>query len=118
MRSPAELTEGIVEKPQFTLDLQSLGAAWDYLIGQLFHQRSRMFEEVRAAVKAASVPMPAEIVERIAHLGPVDVREVLREHPGYDLWERHQSYQPSYQVFARVAFRMSSLNIKSTGTMW
>ena len=24
-----------MEKPQFTLDLESLGAAWDYLIGQL-----------------------------------------------------------------------------------
>jgi len=103
MRSPAELTEGIVGKPQFIMDLQSPDAAWDYLVGQLFHQRSRMFEEVRAAVKAASVPMPAEIVERIAHLGSVDVREVLREHPGYDLWERHQSYQASHQVFARAA---------------
>jgi len=84
------------------MDLQSPEAAWDYLVGQLFHQRSQAFEEVRAAVMAASVPMPAEIVERIAHLNAVDAREILRAHPGYDLWERHKSYQVSYQVFERA----------------
>jgi len=89
-------------QPQFTMDLQSPEAAWDYLIGQLFHQRSRAFEEVRAAVKAAPVPMPAEIVERIAHLSSVDVHEVMREHAGHRLWERHKSYQMSYRVFERA----------------
>ncbi len=86
------------------MDMQSPEAAWDYLVGQLFHHRSTAFNEVRAAVKAATVPMPMEVVERIARLNPKDAYEVLREHPGYGLWERNKSYQASFRLFERAVF--------------
>ena len=61
------------------------------------HRRDR----VREAIKAASVPMPAELVDEIADLNSRDAREVLREHPGFTLWERLKSHEVSLQVFER-----------------
>lgn len=64
-------------------------------------QRRRRREHVREAIKAAAVPMPAEVVHNVAQLNSRDAREVLRDHPGFSLWEKRNSYEISLRVFDR-----------------
>jgi hypothetical protein len=58
---------------------------------------------VRAAIKAAPVPMPVQIVDNVARLNPEDAREVLRDHPGFMTWEKTRSYKASLGIFERAA---------------
>ena len=63
-------------------------------------ERSRSTRErVREAIKASNVPMPAEVVRKIAQLSSQDARDVLRGHPGFPVWERRMSYETSLQIF-------------------
>src|SRR5216684_3433466 len=90
-----------MERKRFKFNAQGPEAAWNYMAEQLFRQRNRELDRVKAAVRAATVPMPSDIVTALALLNPLDIRDVLREHPGFALWEMHKSYQASYEVFER-----------------
>ena len=90
-----------MERKPFTFNAQGPEAAWNYIAEQLFGQRNRELDRVKAAVRAATVPMPPDIVMALALLNPQDIREALQEHPGFTLWEVHKSYQTSYEVFQR-----------------
>lgn len=92
----------MTERKPFQFEAQGANQAWNNFLGRLFHQRHRELERIIAAVKAAPVPMPDDVVSALAQLGPTDIREALCAHPGFSLWEMHRSYQSSYEVFGRA----------------
>ena len=71
-------------------------------IKRIEQQRTTEREKVRAAMKAAVVPLPNEVVVRLVQLNHENVREVLVDHPGYKAWERLESYRISLRVFERT----------------
>ena len=58
-------------------------------------------ERVRHTLTAATVPIPADVVETLCQLNPHDARDALRDHPGHSLWEKRRSYEASLHVFER-----------------
>lgn len=62
-------------------------------------QRHHSRERVRQAVRASTVPMPNEVVRDLAKLNSQDAHDVLRDHPGFPLWEKQRSYETSLEVF-------------------
>lgn len=55
-------------------------------------------ERIRAAVAASTVPLPPELVAAVINLNDTHTRAILRDHPGYTLAERRNSYLTSLQV--------------------
>lgn len=72
------------------------------VIKQMDEQRIREREKVRRELKAAGVPVPAEIIVKLAQLRPADVRDVLLDHVGFETWDRYESYKSSLRVFERA----------------
>ena len=64
-------------------------------------QRLYKRDVVHSAIKTTTVPMPDEIVEALCQINIVDAHTVLRDHPGYALREKKQSYLLSLKVFER-----------------
>lgn len=83
------------------LDAKQRLEMFNYFVGQLFHQRTATLNAIRSAVAESPIPIPQELLERLALLNPSEVHEALREHPGRVLWERNKSYRISYEVFNR-----------------
>ena len=86
-------------------DLPDRNDRWEVIrwaVKSMEHQRSAVREKVRAAVKAAGIPLPTEVVTKLAQLSHQDVREVLVDHPGFKAWERLGSYRISLRVFERA----------------
>ncbi len=65
-------------------------------------QRISARERLREEMKAASIPLPAQIVMQLAQLRSVDLHEVLIDHPGFTSWNRYTSYEVSLRVFDRA----------------
>jgi hypothetical protein len=83
------------------LDANQRAEAFNYLVGQLFHQKSSALDKIRADVAAAAVPIPPDLLRRLSLLNPIEIHDALREHPGRVLWDRSKSYRISYEVFVR-----------------
>lgn len=86
-------------------DLPDRDDRWEILrlvAKRMEEQRATAREQVRAAVKAAGIPLPTEVVTKLAQLIPQDVREVLVDHPGFTAWEQLGSYRISLRVFERA----------------
>lgn len=64
-------------------------------------QRRQMRERLREAIKAAPLPLPEEIVRALTQLDSRTARDVLRDHPGFSVWEKHRSYEMSHALFER-----------------
>jgi len=64
-------------------------------------QRIRQREAVREALIAARLPVPQGIVKDLALLRPEDARDVLKDHPGFKIWQRWKSYKAALAVFER-----------------
>lgn len=71
---------------------------------QLEDRRIQEREAVRSALMAASVPIPQSVVDDLALLRPEDALDVLREHPGFKIWQRWKSYRAALAVFERSAY--------------
>jgi hypothetical protein len=41
-------------------------------------------------------------LKQILPLNQLDAHDVLREHPGFQMWDRHRSYETSFQIFTRA----------------
>ncbi|WP_156460401.1 hypothetical protein [Devosia sp. Root635] len=54
-------------------------------------------EALRVEVASSAVPLPHELLQRVVLQS--DAPSILRGHPGFDLWERCQSYFTSLDVF-------------------
>jgi hypothetical protein len=74
-------------------------AAFRIAIEAVNAQHRRRREEIREAIKVADVPMPPALVHDLTQLSHHEALDVLRDHPGYVLWERLSSYRTSLQVF-------------------
>lgn len=83
-------------------DFSNRAEAFRWAVKRMEQQQIATREEVRAEMKAAVVPLPAEIVTKLAQLNPRDVRDVLIDHPGFKAWERLGSYRISLSVFERA----------------
>ncbi|HIP79992.1 MAG TPA: hypothetical protein EYH07_16215 [Kiloniellaceae bacterium] len=64
-------------------------------------QRTRQREAVRDALKVAPIPIPQVIVDELALLNPTDALDVLKDHPGFKIWQRWKSYQAALALFER-----------------
>src|SRR3546814_19236814 len=64
-------------------------------------QRTRQREAVWEALKAAAMPIPQTIVDELALLNPTDALDVLKDHPGFKVWQRWKSYQEALALFER-----------------
>src|SRR3546814_2608487 len=64
-------------------------------------QRTRQREAVWEALKAAAMPIPQTIVDELALLNPTDALDVLKDHPGFKVWQRWKSYQAALALFER-----------------
>jgi len=73
------------------------------ILNVMDEQRRREREQVRAMLTAAPTPVPvgAEVLCALCQLNPGDARDVLRDHPGYALSERLESYDTARAVFER-----------------
>jgi len=88
----------MMDKKKF-IDVADQREAWNYLVEHMFDRRNAELESMRLAVRATSVPVPNDILQRLVLLNPTDAHDVLREHPGFKLWDRYRSYENSYQLF-------------------
>ena len=78
---------------------------WEILrcvVRRMDSERISAREQLRGEVKAASIPLPAEVVNQLAQLRSKDLREVLIDHPGFTSWNRYKSYEVSLRVFDRA----------------
>ena len=55
-------------------------------------------ERIRQAVASSAVPLPPELAAAVICLNDAHTRAILRDHPGYALAERRNSYLTSLQV--------------------
>ena len=66
------------------------------IMAQQRHQRR---EEVRHSLVLATVPVPQTVLDDLARLNREDAISVLRDHPGFKLWQRWNSYQAALAIF-------------------
>ena len=78
-------------------DFGTLRAVTDYMDAQRIRKR----ESIRDALKAESPPVPQSIVDDLALLRPEDALDVLKDHPGFKIWQRWKSYKSALAVFER-----------------
>ncbi|MDQ2080019.1 hypothetical protein RA307_07495 [Xanthobacteraceae bacterium Astr-EGSB] len=55
-------------------------------------------EQIRQAVAASAVPLPPELAQAVINLNDKYTRAILRDHPGYALAERRDSYLTSLAI--------------------
>ena len=90
-------------------DFTDQGEVLRWAIKMQEQQRTARREKVRAAMKAADVPLPDEIVTELARLNPEGVRAILVDHPGFKAWERLGSYRISLSVFERSVYDLTKV---------
>ena len=56
-------------------------------------------ERLRQELRNVGVPVPAAILQSLSKLSTIHARDVLRDHPGFSIWERRQSYEASLSIF-------------------
>lgn len=62
-------------------------------------QRQQHREAVLSSLLVSTVPVPQNVVDDLAHLNQEDAIRVLRDHPGFKIWQRWESYQAALAIF-------------------
>jgi hypothetical protein len=78
--------------PELTEDL------WNKLWKAQQEREAKYLEELKAAIAASEPPLPGELTEAVLRLSASDAREALKQHRGYLLAERRDSYLTSLAI--------------------
>ena len=66
------------------------------IMAQQRHQRR---EGLRHSLKSATVPVSQTVLDDLSRLNREDAISVLRDHPGFKIWQRWNSYQAALAIF-------------------
>ncbi|HWX84853.1 MAG TPA: hypothetical protein VNZ48_14760 [Xanthobacteraceae bacterium] len=69
---------------------------------RMAEERSLRQQRIREKIKSAPIPLPNDLRQQIVHENTWDAANILREHPGFALAERCQSYLTSLAVFEKA----------------
>lgn len=62
-------------------------------------QRQLRCEDVRQSLMSDAVPVSQTVLDDLARLNREDAMSVLRDHPGFKIWQRWNSYQAALAIF-------------------
>jgi hypothetical protein len=69
----------------------------------------RYREALREKLRASELPLPAELFEEIVQLNNLYLNDVMLDHPGLKVWNRHGSYRVSLRIFQRAVVDLISV---------
>ena len=101
----AEASRGVCHPGQLTILPETKHMAptdwsrFEAAIDAMNAQKRQTREQIREAIKGASVPLPPALVQELTRLSHDEVLDVLRDHRGFVLHERLASYRTTLQVF-------------------
>lgn len=72
-----------------------------WAVDGIHSQQERHHQDLRERLRSSQTPLPPELFEQIVHLNNLHLRDIMRDHPAFTVWERYHSYQLSLRVFER-----------------